>query len=346
MSARILFYDDYSEGAHPAILEALATANGGQEDGYGLDSHSQLAARRIAAEMATDCAVHLVSGGTQANLLCLGALLRPHQGVIAADTAHINVHETGAVEATGHRVMAVASADGRLTPALLEQGINQHQDEHTVKPGAVFVSQATEVGTVYSTAQLTALVERAHAHSLPVYLDGARLATALAATGERLADIAQTGVDILYLGGTKNGALCGEAIVIRNMALAEDFRYHIKQRGALLAKGRLLGSQFARFFADDMLWYRLGADANAAAARLAAGLMEVGVALALPREANQVFCVIDDRRVAALAPDFGFHIWQRRDESHVVVRLVCSWATRDVDTDALLSRLRALSQTS
>ncbi len=333
-----MFYDDYSEGAHPAVLEALVSHNGGQELGYGLDRQSRLAARRIAAQVGRDCEVHLVAGGTQANLTCLGAFLRPHEGVIAAQSAHINVHETGAVEATGHRILAVAAPSGKLTPAQLDSVLGEHGDEHMPRPAGVFVAEATELGSVYTLDELRALCAHAHREGLWVYMDGARLAQALAALDARLEGIAASGVDAFFAGGTKNGALCGEAVVLINPELRRDFRYHMKQRGALLAKGRVLGIQFARLFDADDLWYRLGRQANAAAVRLARGLTELGVP-PLPAEANQVFVELPSDAVERLSREAAFHVWSRGPERSLI-RLVCSWATDDAAVDGLLAGVR------
>ncbi|HXZ99641.1 MAG TPA: beta-eliminating lyase-related protein [Candidatus Binatia bacterium] len=333
-----MFYDDYSEGAHPAVLEALVAHNGGQELGYGLDRHTQLAAERIAAQVGCDCEVHLLTGGTQANLTCLGAFLRPHEGVIAAQSAHINVHETGAVEATGHRILQVPTPSGKLTPEQVAIVLAEHVDEHMPRPGGIFIAEATELGSVYTLGELRALCAHAHDHGLWVYLDGARLAQALAALHTRLDSVAACGVDAFFVGGTKNGALCGEAVVLINDQLRRDFRYHMKQRGALLAKGRVLGIQFARLFDGDDLWYRLGTQANAAAARLARGLSECGVP---PRaaEANQVFVELPNGAVERLAAVAGFHIWTRGEQTSLI-RLVCSWATDDSAVDGLLANVR------
>jgi threonine aldolase len=333
-----MFYDDYSDGAHPAILEALVAGNAGQELGYGLDRYTQLAAARIAAQVGRDCEVHLLSGGTQANLTCLGAFLRSHEGVVAAESAHINVHETGAVEATGHRILPVAAPSGKLTPELIDGVLAANVDEHTPRPGGIFLAEATEVGSVYSLDELRSICELAHARGLWVYLDGARLAQALAALRRRLDGIAASGVDAFFVGGTKNGALCGEAVVLISDQLRRDFRHHMKQRGALLAKGRLLGVQFARLFDGDDLWYRLGEQANAAATRLARGLAESGFP---PRaaEANQVFVELPNPAVERLAQLAGFHVWSRQERTSLI-RLVCSWATEEVAIDQLLGDVR------
>ncbi len=341
---RHLFFDDYSEGAHPAIIDAVRGGNDGQELGYGADNESATAADRIRRELGRDAAVHFVSGGTQANLVCLASVLRPHQGVIAATTAHINVHETGAVEATGHKIIAVPSDDGKLTPALIDEALATHQDEHSVLPRVVFISQATEAGTVYSRDELRAVIHHAKSSGLIAYVDGARLAMALAALDPpgTLSDIAACGAAMLYLGGTKNGGLAGEAVVILDENLRGDFRYHLKQRGALLAKGRLLGSQFARFFDDDGLWYSLGAKANASAARLAAGLIAAGCELMQPCQINQVFAIVPRPVIAALEQEYGFHVWKSWDDNRSVIRLVCSWATPDEEVDRFIAKVEEL----
>jgi len=333
-----MFYDDYSEGAHPAVVEALVAHNGGQELGYGLDRYSRLAAERISTEVGRDCEVHFLTGGTQTNLTCLGAFLRSHEAVIAAQSAHINVHETGAVEATGHRILQVGAPFGKLTPDLIDTVLAEHLDEHSPRPGGIFLAEATELGSVYTLEELGAICSHAHAHGVWVYIDGARLAQALAALGARLKGIAACGVDAFFVGGTKNGALCGEALVLISDRLRSDFRYHMKQRGALLAKGRVLGIQFARLFDSDDLWYRLGAQANAAAARLARGFAEAGCP---PRvaEANQVFVELPNEAVGRLAALAGFHVWTRGEQTSLI-RLVCSWATDDAAVDGLVTDLR------
>jgi threonine aldolase len=338
-----LFYDDYSEGAHPEVLKAIAEANDGQQAGYGRDAYCELARTRLVTELGVDADVHFVTGGTQANIVCLASMLRPYEGVIAASTAHIHVHETGAIEATGHKLIVAGTADGKLTPASIDTAMLAHEDEHTVKPRVVFVSQATELGTVYTQQELAGLVEHAHALGLLVYLDGARLAMACGAMTPQatLSDIAATGVDMLYIGATKNGGLLGEAVAIINADLREDFRYVLKQRGGLLAKGRVLGAQFARFFDGDGLWYELGHKANQRARELALGLSAAGVRLHAPQESNLVFAVMPESMAAALETDYGFYHRGITGDGDVVVRLVCSWAT---DPDAVAGLLGAVER--
>jgi len=339
---RHCFFDDYSEGAHPRVLAQLAADTLAQEPGYGNDAPSQRAAALLRiATGSPGAAVHFVSGGTQANLIALASVLRPHESVVAAASAHIHVHETGAVEATGHKINLVAGADGKLAPDAVRAVVAQHADEHMVRPRVVFVSQPTELGTLYSAAELEALSEACRELGLYLYLDGARLASALASPAcdlalPRLAAL----VDMFYLGGTKNGALFGEAIVITNPALQPDFRYHLKQRGALLAKGRALGTQFVALLEDD-LYLELARHANAMAARLATGLRAAGVRFLGDPVTNLVFPILSDATIARLREAYGFHVWGRVDDAHSAIRLVASWATTPAAVDAFLDDFAA-----
>ncbi|NUS38393.1 MAG: aminotransferase class I/II-fold pyridoxal phosphate-dependent enzyme [Lysobacter sp.] len=334
------FFDDYSEGAHPRVLELLGASNLAQEAGYGQDGLTARAIALLRAAIAnTDAAVHLLSGGTQTNLVALAAMLRPFESVVAAASAHIAVHETGAIEATGHKVHALPSPDGKLTAAQVRELVAQHRDEHMVRPRVVFVSQPTEFGTLYSARELEALATACRELDLHLYLDGARLPAALASPAcdlplPRLASL----VDVFYLGGTKNGALLGEALVIANPALQADFRFHLKQRGALLAKGRVLGAQFAALLEGD-LYLQLARHANAMAARLADGLRAAGIGFLGEPVTNQVFPILPDRTIEMLRGHFGFHVWARVDAAHSAIRLVTSWATPDNAVDALLAAL-------
>jgi threonine aldolase len=330
------FFNDYSEGAHPAILELLAKANLTQETGYGEDDFSRQAADLLKQAVGNPAAaVHLVSGGTQANLIVLAALLRPYESVIAARTAHIAVHEAGAIEATGHKIHTVETADGKLTPAQIQEVVDQHTDEHMVKPRAVFISNSTEVGTAYRRDELAALAQCCRDNRLYLYLDGARLGSALVSAGSDLTlpDLGRL-VDVFYVGGTKNGALIGEAIIINNPAMQPDFRFHLKQRGALLAKGRLLGSQFVGLFSaalrpgsDQALYFELARHANAMAAKLTRGLTAQGFRFLTPSTTNQIFPILPDALIAGLQRDYGFYVWSKADAGHSVIRLVTSWAT-------------------
>ena len=337
------FFDDYSEGAHPRVLELLATSNLAQESGYGEDSLSRRGVELLRTAIGNpDADIHFVSGGTQANLIALASILRPYESVIAAGTAHIHVHETGAVEATGHKINLVAGHDGKLLPEHVRDVVAQHADEHMVAPRVVFISQSTEAGTLYRKAELEALSRTCRELGLYLYLDGARLGCAMARdTSDLTLPELATLVDMFYLGGTKNGALLGEAIVIVNPALREKFRYHLKQRGALLAKGRVIGAQFVALF-EDGLYFQLARHANVMAARLAAGLRALDVAFLTEPVTNQVFPILGDARIATLRQRYGCHVWSRVDAGHSVIRLVTSWATQAQHVDMFIDDLRTL----
>lgn len=332
------FFDDYSEGAHPRVLDVLVASNLEQEPGYGGDALSVRAVQMIReATENPNAAVHFLSGGTQANLIALASMLRPHESVIAADTAHIHVHETGAVEATGHKINLVPGHDGKVSADQVRAVVAEHRDEHMVVPRVVFIAQATEAGTLYSKAEMTALSETCRAFGLYLYLDGARLGPALVSKSSDLSlpELSSL-VDMFYLGGTKNGALLGEAIVINTPALQDHFRHHLKQRGALLAKGRILGAQFVALL-EDGLYFELARHANAMTARLAEGLHAQGVVFLDEPVANQVFPILPDACVERLRVDYGFHIWGRHGEAHSIIRLVTSWATPPEAVDQFLA---------
>lgn len=340
----ISFKNDYSEGAHPRILEALSRHNFEQADGYGCDESCERARRLIREAVgAPSCDVHFLVGGTQANLCLIAHALRPHEAVVSAKSGHINVHETGAIEATGHKVLTRPSADGKLTPAQVLEVLEEHTDEHMVRPGLVYISHPTEVGTLYTKAELEALSALCRERGLPLYLDGARLASALAAEGNDLTlpDICRL-TDAFYLGGTKCGALFGEALIIRGEALKRDFRFMQKQRGALLAKGFLLGLQFEELLCDG-LYLELGAHANAMANRLREGIREAGYSFAPETKTNQLFPRLPDGVVEALSEDYDFEFWSREEDGHSVIRLVTSWATREENVGRFLMNLRRLS---
>jgi len=338
------FYNDYSEGAHPRILELIQKTNLAQEPGYGYDSLCRQAQEFILERVQNPQAqVFFVPGGTQANLIVLASLLRPHESVIAAVTAHICVHETGAIEATGHKINAVVTPDGKLTPAHIQAVVDGHNDEHMVKPAAVFISHSTELGTVYHKAELEAIARTCLRNGLSLYLDGARLASALTcrAADVSLADLGRL-VDVFYIGGTKNGALLGEAIVINDPALQKDFRYVIKQRGGLLAKGRLIGAQFVSLFQDD-LYFELAASANRLAQKLAEGIRALGYGFLTDSPTNQIFPVFPNDLIVKLEEDYGFYRMDKLDADHTAIRLVTSWATKEEAVDEFLRRLSGKS---
>lgn len=336
------FYNDYAETAHPACLQILAHQPLQQEVGYGLDSISERARQLIQTKIQkNDADIHFCSGGTQANLTVIGSILRPHEAVIAVESGHISTHETGAIEATGHKVIHVPHVNGKLTPAAIAQVLHTHPNEHSVKPRMIFISQSTELGTVYSHAELTALRALCNAHDLYLYMDGARLGTALVAENAdvSLADLAHF-ADVFYIGGTKNGALLGEAIIIVNPALQADFRYALKQRGALLAKGRVIASQFVALFEHD-LYFELARHANACAQRLREGISELGFTFQTDSPTNQVFPIMPDSLIQGLQSQYGFLVWEKLLHDTSVIRLVTSWATPMEQVEQFLSDLRA-----
>ena len=344
----IYFNNDYCEGCHSAILRRLEETNFCQTSGYGMDEFCASAAKKIRTLCGNDdLSVHFLVGGTQANLTVIAAALKPYQGVLGPESAHINVHETGAVEATGHKVLSVPSADGKITAQQVADTIRAHREddsmEHTVQPKMVYISNPTELGTIYSLAELEALSDVCHKNGLYLFMDGARLGYGLTASENDLtmADIARL-CDVFYIGGTKVGALFGEAVVICNPALAEDFRYMIKRQGGMLAKGRLLGIQFDTRFTDD-LYFTIARKANALADQLRACLNTLGYPMLVPGCTNQVFPILPDKVLAKLSEEFVFTEMGRVDETHRAVRFCTSWATREENVIALCKKLEKLS---
>lgn len=324
------FNNDYSEGAHPRILEAIKNASSDQHTGYSLDSHTEHAKALIKqAVHREDVDIHMLVGGTQTNMLVISAALRPHQAVIAAEAGHINVHETGAVESTGHKVLTRQAADGKLTPALIQTTLDGHTDEHMVQPKMVYISNTTEIGTQYTLDELEALSRFCRQKGLYLFLDGARLGAALTSPVNdlTLADIARL-VDVFYIGGTKNGALFGEALVIAHPGLKEDFRFMIKQKGAMLAKGFLLGIQFEELFQDD-LFFQMAAHANQMAAILKEAFTDCGFPFFSDSATNQQFPILPNDLIAKLRESYQFQDQQAVDADHTAVRFVTSWATKE-----------------
>lgn len=342
----IRFDCDYGEGCHPAVLRALAASNLEQTPGYGMDDHCAHARDLIRAACAAPAAdVHFLVGGTQTNVTVIAAALRPWEGVLCADSGHVNCHETGAVEATGHKVLALPHSEGKLDAAGLERAISALRGdpnaEHIVQPGLVYLSQPTEYGTMYSRDELTAIARVCRTAGLPLYLDGARLAYGLAADPSlTLADYAAL-CDVFYIGGTKCGCLFGEAVVICNDALKPCFRNLMKRQGAMLAKGRLLGIQFEVLF-EGSLYLEMGRAAVDKARQLRATLLEAGVPLAFDSPTNQLFPVLTRARQAALATDFALGVWDTTGGETDTLRICTSWATTQEHTDALIRAIRAL----
>lgn len=336
-----LFLCDYSEGAHPKILEALTQTNLEQTCGYGLDHHCEEARELIrGACQAPNAAVHFLMGGTQANTTVIASILRPHQGALCADTGHINAHESGAIESTGHKVLPLPGYDGgKLSAAQVEQAISAHWNdenhEHTVQPGLVYISHPTEFGALYTLAELTALHKVCRKYGVPLFVDGARLGYGLTSDGTDLflPDLARL-ADVFYIGGTKVGALFGEAVVITTPALDRDFRYILKQRGGMLAKGRLLGLQFKTLFTDG-LYFAIAHHANEMAYQVRDIFVKNGYPLLFHSPSNQQFPILPDADYQAIAATAQGEFWQRVDETHSAYRFCTSWATTQEAVDRL-----------
>jgi len=339
-SCRLSFSSDYLEGAHPAIIERLVQTNLMQTPGYGSDAFCEAAREKIRAACACpDAAVYFLVGGTQANATAIDALLASYQGVIAPESGHINVHEAGTIEFGGHKVLALPQKAGKIRAEDIEvRAADFEADEnreHMVAPAMVYLSQPTECGTLYSLAELRAINAVCRAHGLLLYVDGARLAYALACPENdvTLADLAAL-TDVFYIGGTKCGALFGEAVVVPQPGLIPHFLTIMKQHGALLAKGRLLGLQFDTLFADE-LYLHIGESAIMLADRIRKILREQGYQLFLESPTNQVLVVLENNRMHELAEQVEFSYWEKFDADHTVVRFATSWATRSEDVDAL-----------
>lgn len=343
----ILFQCDYNEGAHHKILERLVETNMEQWAGYGEDDYCMQAADKIRKVCQDDTlAVHFLVGGTQTNMTVIDAALRPHQGVVCADTGHINVHETGAVESCGHKVLTLPSSDGKITAAQVREVYVGHKlndsFEHMVQPKMVYISNPTELGTIYTKAELTELSQACKECGFYLFLDGARLGYGLTAPDNDLtmADIAGL-CDVFYIGGTKVGALFGEAVVIRNEELKTDFRYIVKQKGGMLAKGRLLGIQFDTLFTND-LYFVIAAHAIALAEKLREAFEKKGYPYLVPNRTNQIFVILPDEALETLGYEFGFSYDHRVDEGHSAVRFCTSWATTEANVDKLIAAIEAL----
>ncbi len=342
----IQFQCDYAEGAHPNILNRLLETNELQTVGYGEDEICDSARERIKEVIGReDAYVQFLVGGTQANLTVISATLRPYQGVLCANSGHINVHETGAIEACGHKVLALDSEDGTITGDQVRNYVRVHYNdgahEHIVQPGMVYISFATENGTLYSKEQLTDLYNACKENGLPLFIDGARLGYGLASPANDLTiqDIANL-CDVFYIGGTKVGALFGEAVIILNPLLKKDFRYMIKQKGGMLAKGRLLGIQFDELMKDN-LYFEISKHAITQAMRIKQACEEAKLPFAFESFTNQQFIILTNEQLAQLEENFVVsHI---EDRGHVqVIRICTSWATKAENVDFLIQELKKL----
>ena len=340
----IKFESDYLEGCHPRILERLTQTNFQQTPGYGEDDFCARAAdtvKRICGAPEAD--VHFLVGGTQTNATVISSVLKPYQGVLCAQSGHINVHETGAIEHSAHKVLPLPSTDGKISAQQIESAIEEHYSdpsaEHTVQPGMVYISFSTELGTIYSKSELQAIKRACRKHGIPLFIDGARLGYGLTseACDLTIRDIASL-ADVFYIGGTKQGALFGEAVVILNDALKKDFRYNIKQNGGMLAKGRLLGIQFEELLKDG-LYFDLARKADRQAARLTAAFRERGYNFLIESPTNQIFPILPFDVQEKLSKRFGFEQWQKIDGNTSAVRFCTSWATPDSSVEALIEAL-------
>ena len=341
----IRFECDYATGAHPKVMEKLMETNREECPGYGVDSHCARAAQLLRDLCrAPQADVHFLVGGTQANMTVIAAALRPHQGVVCTQMGHINDHETGAVEATGHKILPVPTQDGKLTAQQVADLCKAHYEdpsvEHKVQPGMVYLSHPTEMGTLYTLEELEAIRKVCDQYRLMLFVDGARLVYGLAASEVTLPDLARL-CDVFYLGGTKAGLLFGEAVVITNDALKADFRYLIKQRGGMLAKGRLLGVQFEALL-EDGLYAEIGWKAVAQAQRLQRAFLDKGWELLLPTPTNQQFPVIPDGALEILNQKYSSCFWCKVGTDRTAVRFCTGWSTRDEDIDALIADIQAL----
>lgn len=341
----IRFNSDYTEGAHPRILERLMETNLEQTSGYGMDSYCEKA-RELIKEKCKDenLDVHFFVGGTQTNLTFISSVLRPHQGVVSVDTGHINTHESGAIEATGHKVLAVKGVNGKITAEEVQRIYDEHYNdevrEHTVQPKMVYISSPTEIGTIYSKQELAGISEVCRKNNLILYMDGARLGYGLCAENNDLdlPTIAKF-CDAFYIGGTKVGTLFGEALVISKEALREDFRYILKQKGGMLAKGRLLGLQFLTLFEKD-LYFEISAHANNMARLIKEACIEKGYPFLTESTTNQQFPILPNKVLEKLRENFEYSFWQKIDEEHSAVRFCTSWATDINDVNALVKAIK------
>lgn len=348
----ILFNSDYIEGAHPSILEALTRTNFDQTPGYGEDKYCDEARDIIRAHCGNkELGVQFLVGGTQTNVTVIDALLRSYQGVISADSGHINVHETGAPEATGHKIIALPTADGRLTLQQIKDCYDSHWNdpvhEHTVQPGMVYLSLPAENGLIYTKAELTEISHFCRCNGLYLFVDGARLGYGLCAENNdlTLADLAQL-CDVFYIGGTKVGALFGEAVVFSDKEMQRSFRYAIKQHGGMLAKGRLLGIQFAELFrgGNDCLYYQLARHANGLAMRIRHAFETQGIPLWINSTTNMQFPALTKEQQRILSEKYVFEVWGKYDNERDVVRFCTSWATRPEAVEELCKDIMQMTK--
>lgn len=336
----ISFENDYNTGAHPRILKRLMETNTEPLSGYGTDPYCEQAKEKIrAACQCPDAQVEFLSGGTQTNSVVISTMLSDYEGVLAADTGHISTHEAGAIEYTGHKVLTLPHQEGKILPDTLEKWMDNFygdgNHEHMVFPGMVYLSHPTEYGTLYTKEELTKISSICHTYQIPLFLDGARLGYGLMSlsTDLTLPDIASL-CDVFYIGGTKVGCLCGEAVVFSKQNRPSHFMTSVKKRGALLAKGRLLGIQFDTLFTDD-LYFEISSHAIMMAEQLKEIFHEVGLPFYLESPTNQQFIILENQQMEELKKEVAFSFWEKYDETHTVVRFATSWSTKEADLKKL-----------
>lgn len=336
----ISFESDYITGAHPEVLRKLAETNLEPLSGYGTDPYSESAKEKIRAAIGIpDAEITFLAGGTQANAVVISTMLADYEGVIAARTGHISTHEAGAIEYTGHEVLELPASEGKIVPDLLKKALTDFygddNHEHMTFPGMVYLSHPTEYGTLYSKKELSAISEICREAQIPLFLDGARLAYGLMSpeTDLTLSDIARL-CDVFYIGGTKAGALCGEAVVFTRQNMPKHFTASVKRRGALMAKGRLLGLQFDALFSDD-LYFRIGRHAIEKAAQMKGIFTAHGIRFYIQSPTNQQFVILENRQMKTLRESVSFSFWEKADDDHTVVRFATGWSTTDEDLRAL-----------
>ncbi len=344
----LYFASDYMEAMHPDILKRLNETNMQKSPGYGEDTFSKLAKEKIrTACNCSDAAVYFFVGGTQTNAVAISSSLRSYEGVIAADSGHISVHEAGAVEVRGHKVLTLPGKDGKLSPEEIVSYVDTFNNDgnktHMVFPRMVYISQPTEFGTLYSIEELKKISDICKKNDLLLYADGARLAYALACEENTvsLSDLASL-CDIFYIGGTKCGAMMGEALVVPDPALLPNFFTVMKQEGSVLAKGRLLGIQFDTLFTDG-LYMNVGKSAIILADKIRSALVSAGYKLYLNSPTNQIFTIIEDEKLEALSKKVSFSFWEKYDDTHTLIRFATNWATRESDVDKLIEVIRNLN---
>ncbi|MDK2792893.1 MAG: threonine aldolase [Deferribacteres bacterium] len=341
MNKKTSFKNDYSEGVYPLLLDALSKTNDEQLEGYGLDKYSVQAKMIIQEKLnINNCDIHFLVGGTQTNRVFIKASLKSYESVISSESGHINVHEAGAIENVGHKINFVKSENGKITPSDIEMIVKSHTDEHMVKPALVYISNSTELGTIYTLSEIEDIYRCCRNNGLLLYMDGARLAQALSSPfcDYKLSDI-HGFFDGYYIGGTKNGLFAGEALVINNENLKKDFRYYIKQAGGLLAKGRLLGVQFYEIFRSD-LYFDLAKNAVDKALALAEKLSGLGIRFKCRPETNQIFPIFSNELIKYLYEYFDFYIWESMDRDFSVARIVTSWATTEKHVDNFFTKVK------